>query len=298
MHQTQHFFKAKSALGGVNKLIRQPHLINGVEDGPDRILTPEYLKNFPEYKLSEFIFSAPQDISPDSYYPTLAKELEEFSQLINQELASSEIQVVIGGDNSVTLSSLKAVLQRIKDPQKVGYVQFDSHGEMHLSKSSISKNFHGMYMRPFFSTFDVLDIDKLVPKKLSLSQVFTIGDIIFDEGDTGLDGERALYKNIRNVNRAEFLRDKARILQEFMSFNNQSSHLHINFDIDVFDDSIAGATGENEGVWFMEEISPFLNIINQHPSKSIDLVEYNPHLPGASKTLDIIHQVLNLLLQP
>lgn len=296
MHKIPHFFKAKSALGGINKLIRQTHLLSGVEDGPDHILTPKYLNNFPEFKLSEYIFSAPQAISPNLYYPTLAKELEQFSQLINQQITSSETQVVIGGDNSVTLSSLRAVIERLKDPAKVGYIQFDSHGEMHLYKSSISKNFHGMYMRPFFSTFDIEEIDRLVPHKLSLSQIFTIGDIIFDDGDDSPEGEKDLYQNIRNVHRAEYHLNQEKILQQFSTFTQKFDHLHINFDIDVFARSIAGATGENEGVWLWPEISPFLNIISKHPAKSIDLVEYNPHLPGAKKTLRVIHQVLNRLI--
>lgn len=292
-----HFFKAKSSLGGINNLIRQTHRLNGVEDGPDRILTSDFLLQFPNTSVSEFEFSKLDEINPADYYRILSTELSEFSHFINQYLQLSQTQVVLGGDNSVTLSTLQAVMDRIGDASSIGYIQFDSHGEMHLYQSSVSKNFHGMYMRPFLSKFDIPEIDQLVPQKLNFDQVFTIGDIIYDEGEDAKLGERELYRHIRNVSRAEFLKNQSTILAEFAAFIKHFRHLHINFDIDIFDSSIAGATGEDEGLWFWPEIYPFLDLIRQAPRISLDLVEYNPHLPGAERSLRLIHQILNLLLQ-
>lgn len=295
MGKIPHFFKAKSKLGAIYKLMRQDHYISGVEDGPDYILTPEFLKQFPGAQVSEFEFSSPDKIPEKDYYPVLANELAEFADLIDKELKDEETQVVIGGDNTVTFSSMKALLKRV-DPSEVGYIQFDSHGEMHLYGSSVSKNFHGMYMRPFFERFDIENIEKMVPEKLSLSQVFTIGDIIFDEGDSHPEGEMQLYKKIRNVRRAEFLQNSEQILREFGSFSSRFKHLFVNFDIDVFDGSVAGATGENEGVWFWKEIDQFLEIIKKHPDVSIDLVEINPHLDKSKRTLKIAHKILLKIL--
>lgn len=295
MANEPHFFKAYSKLGARYKLIRQDHYIGGVEDAPDYILTPELLKSFPGSEVSEYSFSLPEKVSEENYYQVLAKELGEFAGLINRELKPSQTQVVVGGDNTVTFSSLAAVLKRT-DASGVGYIQFDSHGEMHLYKSSISKNFHGMYMRPFFDRFDIEEIEKLVPGKMKLNQAFTIGDIIFDEGDNHPRGEVEFYKKIRNVSRKEFLKNKKGILREFESFTKKFKHIFINFDIDVFDSSAAGATGEDEGVWFWEEIVEFLEIIRKHPSISFDLVEINPRLDESRKTLNIAHKILTKVL--
>ncbi|HLC87990.1 MAG TPA: arginase family protein [Patescibacteria group bacterium] len=296
MSKKPHFFKAKSKLGAIYKLMRQDHYISGVEDGPDYILTPKLLEKFPEAQVSEYIFSSPEGVSEKDYYPLLAKELAEFADLITSETKKGETQVVIGGDNTVTFSSLLALTRRAKSVKDIGYVQFDSHGEMHLYESSISKNFHGMYMRPFFDKFDIENIEKMVPEKLSLSQAFTIGDIIFDEGDNHPAGEVQLYKEIRNVRRAEFLQNKEQVLREFESFTHRFKHLFVNFDIDVFDGSVAGATGENEGVWFWKEVDQFLEIIKKHPNVSLDLVEINPHLDKSKRTLRIAHKILMKIL--
>jgi arginase family enzyme len=288
-----HFFKAKSQLGAIYKLIRQDHFISGVEDGPEHILTSDFLKNFPDSKIDEFVFPQPNKVAKEEYYPVLARELAEFTKLINQEIKDGETQVIIGGDNTVTFSSLLALIKRSGNPQEIGYVQFDSHGEMHLYQSSVSKNFHGMYMRPFFDKFDIPEIEELVLNKMDYSQVFTIGDIIFDEGDNHPQGEVELYKTLRNVRREEFLKNKEKILAEFEAFTKRYKHLFINFDIDVFDGSVAGATGEDEGVWFWEEINSFLEIISKHPNVSIDLVEVNPYMEESSKrTIEIAHKIL------
>jgi arginase family enzyme len=291
MSKNPHFFKAKSRLGAIYKLMRQDHYISGVEDGPDAILTPELLKKFPAAQVSEFSFSSPEGISEKDYYPVLAKELAEFAGLIENEIEEGEVQVVIGGDNTVTFSSIKALLKRV-NPKNVGYLQFDSHGEMHLFESSVSKNFHGMYMRPFFDKFDIEEIEGMVSEKLNCDQAFTIGDIIFDEGDEHPAGEMQFYKNIRNVRREEFLERKEEVLLEFENFTKRFKHLFVNFDIDVFDSSVAGATGEDEGVWFWEEIDSFLEIISKHPDVSIDLVEINPHMESADRTVKVAHEIL------
>lgn len=293
--KTPHFFKAKSRLGAIYKLIRQEHFISGVEDGPDYILTPEFLKNFSGCRISEYKFSLPAKMSEQKYYQILASELEEFKNLINKNIKSDETQIIIGGDNTVTFSSLLALIERVS-PKDVAYIQFDSHGEMHLHGSSISHNFHGMYMRPFFDKFDLENIDKLVPKKMDLSQAFTFGDIIFDEGDNHPRGEVAIYKKIRNVKREEFLRDREKVLKEFEKFTKNFKHLFVNFDIDIFDSSVAGATGEDEGVWFWEEIKSILEIISKHPNISLDLVEINPHMESFNRTLKVAHQILYSIL--
>jgi hypothetical protein len=63
-----------------------------------------------------------------------------------------------------------------------------------------------MYMRPFFDKFDVKEIDDLAPNKLSLNQILTLGDMIFE--DNHPKGEKAFYKKIRNINREEYLNTK------------------------------------------------------------------------------------------
>lgn len=305
MPKQPYFFKAKSRLGLVNPPMRHQQLNIGVEQGPDYILSPEFLNQFPGASVSEFVFSKPEEVSSGQYYQVLALELKRFKELINQQIKPGETQVVIGGDNSVTFSALLAVMERSVDIQDIGYIQFDSHGEMHLFKSSLSKNFHGMYMRPFLDVFDRSEIEQLVPKKLKKSQVLTIGDLVFDAGDDSKDGEMELYRSLRNISLKEFKdhpserlgTSNSKVKNEISEFINKHEHIHINFDIDIFDASVAGPSAmADEGVWFWEEVVEILEIIKRAHSLSLDIVEINPLIKGSDKTVKLAQDIMKKIL--
>ena len=296
MAKIPHFFKVKSRVGLTNPPIRHSELNLGVEDAPDSVISPAFLENFPSAKINDFSFTTPEEMSKDEYWEIVAGELEQLKNLISKEVSQNETQVVIGGDNTVTLSSLEAVIERTGSPSQIGYIQFDSHGEMHQSKTSISKNFHGMYMRPFFDEFDVPLINTLVPKKLKTTQALTIGDIIFDGENTE---EEQFYKNnqIRNINRKEYLQNKDQILKEIGEYLSRFEHFHINFDIDVFHESVSPATGlPEDGKWFKEEIFEILDLISMKTSLSVDMVEINPKKEGSEKTIKLAQEILLKLL--
>lgn len=292
-----HFFKAKSRLGLINPPIRHAEINRGVEDAPDSILSPRFLKEFDQKSVTEFTFSNPEDVEKENYYSVLATQLKEFTDIINSSIKDGQTQVVIGGDNSATFSSFLAAINRTPNINSVGYLQFDSHGEMHLHSTSISKNFHGMYMRPFFGTFDIAEIEDLIPNKLDLSQALTIGDIIFDEGDNSPRGEKSLYNNISNISREEYIERKLEILDEIQNFIYKFDHIHINFDIDIFDADSVGPSGMgNEGKWLWEDTLPIIDVLNKKQNISLDIVEVNPKITGAEKTVQTAQKIIKLLL--
>lgn len=276
--------------------IRHSEFNFGVEDAADALITEEFLQNFADAQVSKFSFKEPEKIDKANYWEEVASELLDFKKLINQNIKPDQVQVVLGGDNTVTLSSLQAIIERVGDALKVGYVQFDSHGEMHQSKTSISKNFHGMYMRPFFDEFDITEINRLVPSKMKTSQILAIGDIVFDGENTE---EEQFYKNnkIRNIRREEYLDNEGDILKEIKEFLSEFEYIHINFDIDVFDSSVSAATGlPEDGRWFREEIFSILDLIHQQKNLSIDLVEINPKKEGSEKTIKLAQEILFKIL--
>lgn len=310
--KTPHFFKAKSRIGLTHKPIRQTELNLGVEDGPDAILTPLFLsryhpglpKRHPELPqrhpeldsgsfVDEFVFPNPENILKENYTQVLAQNLSAFKNLINQKTRPDEMQIVVGGENSITFSSLLAVLERVGDSQKLGYIQIDSHGEINSFEASPTKNFHGMYMRPFFDKFDIPEIANLVLYRLDPSQALFIGDLVLD-GD-----EREFLKkmNFKNITRGNFLSNPNKITWEVKKFISKFDFIHINFDIDIFHKSLAGATGiPEDGKWLKNEVFSLLKIISTHPGLSFDLSEVNPKKNGAKRTIKLAQNILELIL--
>lgn len=294
MNKTPHFFKAKSRIGLTHPPARQKEFNYGVEDGADSILTADFLSQFEEAKIDSFFFSDPEKISTGEYVAELVKEMVWFKQFINQNITSGEKQIVIGGDNTVTFASLLALIERVKDVSQIGYIQFDSHGESNSYEGSESKNFHGMYMRPFFDSFDIEAINHLVPDKFDSDQGIFIGNMV-------LDGDEPQFfktKKLKTLEVEQYTKNKKTFQTFLKEFLNTYQFVHVNFDIDVFHRSIAGATGiPEDGRWMKQEVFEILEIISQHQNISFDLSELNPSRSGADRSVKITQEILKVILK-
>ncbi len=311
-----HFFKAKSRIGLANKPIHQNEFNFGVEDGPDAILTPDFLSNLKRSLLGSvdsFVFTNPEDIKPDQLYKILAGEIAGFRDFINSvilgirqpaETPESKkrfwqgkndrvIQIVIGGDHSVTLPSVLAVMETISDPANLGIIYFDSHGDINLAKDSPTGNFHGMHLRPLFDKFDIPEIDNLVPTKIPTKNLLYIGNLDLDPEE-----KKFLSSNrIRNITGEDLGNRQSEILAEIGNFISKLDYLYVSFDIDCMDKTEAPATGiPAEHGLHVKNILPVLELFKKHPNFSFDLCEVNPKKEGAEKTIKLAQRILNLVL--
>lgn len=287
-----HFFKARSRLGLMHPPIHSTIFNIGVEDGPDAVLTQEFLSTFSQSSVDSYTFPFPESGSNGTYVEILAKHHKALADLILQTLAPNETQVVIGGDHSVSMSSLLAVLGRIPTTN-IGHIQFDSHGDIHTFTTSPSGNFHGMWFRPFLDRIGEPILDVLISQKLRPDQVLYIGNLILEPEETPFM-QRHSIKNMTRQNLLANPRDARAQLSEFL---NRFPHIHVSFDIDVFDKTLAAATGTpNPDGLFPDEIFPLIERIAKVSHLSLDLVEVNPKKEGAVQTIALAQQILGILL--
>ncbi len=288
MNKKVHFFKAKTNLGIINLPNKSTESNLGVKFGPDAVLSEEFLKSFPTSTLDTYNFPDPETIDKTKYLEELSGYLKACQDFITERI-ESDIQVVVGGDHSITFSTVQALLQKV-DPTKLAIIHIDTHPDLNLASTSPSGNFHGMYMRAMFDSFDSDVIERLAPKKLPTQNLILIGNLDAD------DAERSfIEKNeIVNFNR-ENLMDATTAIQQIME---GCEHVHVNFDIDVFDQSVSKATGIpiTNGL-LPDEIFPILEFIKKNTGDySVDLVEVNPEKEGAKETIELAQKVLTTLL--
>lgn len=288
-----HFFKAKSRIGLINAPIHHKKLNIGVEDGSDAVLTQKFTAQFKQNQISSFEFPKPESLDSKKFNSILAVFIKDFKNLINSSLKHNQIQIVVGGDHSITLPSVLAVIDRY-DAKNLGYIQFDSHGDINLKSVSPTNNFHGMYVRPLVDKFDILEIERLVPNKIPTQNLLYIGNLDLDPE------EKVFFKqnNIVNINKLDLTMKKAKSLKQFKNFISGFKHLHVTFDIDCLDQSIAPATGipAKNGL-LLGEIHQMLQIISKHSNTSFDLCEVNPHKKGSEKTVDVAQQILKIIIK-
>lgn len=291
MVKSPHFFKARSRIGLVNPPLGSDELNIGVEDAPDAILQKSFLKKFPSYRMDEFDFSDPQKILDGKFFIVAAKELIAFKNLIVHRTKRQETPAVIGGDDCVTLASLIATCERVGDVNKIGYLRVDSHADMNLYKTSLTKNFHGMYHRPLFGDFDIGEIAKIVKFKLNPENVLFVGNLNLDRE------EKVFFKKqmFTNISSRDLKNQDSYSRIGF--FVKSHDFLHVSIDIDGFDRSIATATGipAKSGL-NLAEILPVIEVIAKHRNLAVDLVEVNPIRQGAGRTIQLAQLILEKLL--
>ena len=287
-----HFFKAKCRLGLQNKPIGQKDFNYGVEDAPDFILAEDFLWQLASYRISTFVFPKPEDVSQDRFIPELVRQYGDFRRLIERNLGPGETQVVLGGDHSVTFGAITALLARVPNANDIGYIQIDSHPDMNLYSESATKNWHGMYLRPIVDSFDIPEVEALVPKKLAAKNTWFIGNLVMDPGE-----EKFFKKqNIRNIDRLHLLRDRISFERELKEFVANFKHLHVSFDVDGLDKTVVSATGiPAEDGLRLDDVWPLFDILFKHPNLSFDLVEVNPCKPGAAAAVKLAQDILLML---
>lgn len=288
-----HFYKVYSRLGLIN-LPNHGHTPNvGVEDGPDAVLTDAFLSSFPkETAVDSFSFPLPEAIDKKSYLAEMAAHSLKLANLINKTLQPGETQVVVGGDHSVAFGSLLALIRRV-DPKRIGYIQFDSHGDVHRYSTSPSGNFHGMWLRPFIDPFDASEISRLVDGYLGKGQLMFVGNLELESE------EENVFKDnkIEVVPSEEILESKDSALARIKEYASSFDHIHISFDVDVFDRQLVSATGTPAQHGMTKpQVFEILEVLKPLPTKSIDVVEVNPRKAGSTATIEIAQEVLSNLL--
>jgi arginase len=305
-----HFFKLHSRIGLKFFPKGSTELNLGVEDGPDAVLTSDFLEKFSYHQTHSYAFPAPDSLSDDDYCPGVANYSNQAAQLINQELQDNEVQVTIGGDHSTAFVSLLSVLNRY-EASDVGVVMFDSHGDLHLTGTSPSGNFHGMWLRPLLDKIDVDEIEGLVPNKIPNSNLMFIGNLdLEDEEQNYVEKHQIEIISSEEINKDQGLLEKSQ--QRFEEFLKSFRHVHISFDIDVFNQSLVSATGtpnpqglDKEVVFEMLKVVKNVcgGVFTTQPkpngkleSYSLDLVEVNPQKSGANETTALAQEVLFAIL--
>lgn len=289
-------FCMSSRLGLLHTPQRQTTLNTGVEDGPQAILSEEFTAEL-GLVLKEFQYSSPDEVAAEEYYDIFAREANEAKQLFHNTLAgtsgNSPVSVAIGGDHSVSLAHIAALLETVAEPEHTGIVMMDSHADINLFSSSPTGNIHGMWLRPLVDHFDIGTINALVERKIPAKQLLYIGNLDLDSAERTFIDERGIH-----VISVQQLRDNPDEVQQFFSkWSAQFAHLHFSVDIDAFDHTIAPATGIPcpDGLLFADAV-PILNTVKSLRKWSLDLVEVNPRKDGAAQTVAVAQQLLRTLL--
>ena len=228
---------------------------------------------------------------------TVLWHLRIFADNVAGALRRGEQVVTIGGDHTMSAGSLAGMQAAFGPDARLGLIWIDAHPDIHTFKSSMSKALHGMPLATVTSLDDTLALWKEFAIRLSAENIVFAGLRDTDEGE--IENANILgitlptMDGLRANGIAQTLQTAVKKLSETCDY------IALSIDLDAFSDNAAPAVGSPvPGGFTPDEILPVLaEIVKNYPVPLIDIVEFNPTLPGAEKTFGLILRILDELLQ-
>jgi len=207
---------------------------------------------------------------------------------VGAELAQGRMPIVLGGDHCLGIGSIAAVARHCRNTgQRLRVLWLDAHADFNTSQVTPSGNVHGMPVACLCG----LGPDALV--NLGGSAPAIRPDEIRQIGIRSVDPEeKRLVKDygldIYDMRYIDEVGMK-RAMEEALEDLDDNTHLHVSFDVDFLDPSIAPGVGTTVpgGPNYREAQLVMEMIADTGRMGSLDIVELNPALDNGNGTAEL-----------
>jgi arginase len=201
-------------------------------------------------------------------------------------LEQGAIPVVLGGDHSLAAGSVAATADHVRREGKpLGLIWIDAHGDMNTPASSTSGNVHGMPLAALLGNepSELARIGGFSPK-ISAEHTVLIGIRNLDDREKEIVRESRVHVfTMKEIDRTGI----ASIVEQALSIaGRDTAGLHVSFDLDVCDPTIAPGVGTpvKGGLDYREAHMVMEMIADSNGLRALDLVEVNPILDDRNMT--------------
>ncbi len=212
------------------------------------------------------------------------------------ELEADRLPILLGGDHCLAIGSISAVALYCKSQgRKLRVLWLDAHADFNTHDLTPSGNVHGM---------PVACLCGIGPRELThlggespildASQIHQIGIRSVDAGEKRLVKEAGLkIYDMRYIDEVGI----KRTLEEALSGLDDDHHLHVSFDVDFLDPSIAPAVGTTVpgGPNYREAQLVMEMIADTGRLASLDVMELNPALDNRNVTAELAVDLIESL---
>ncbi|URL57852.1 arginase [Luteibacter flocculans] len=219
------------------------------------------------------------------HLPEAAQWNTSLHEAVHAELTEGRLPIVLGGDHCLAIGSISAVARHCRDTgKKLRVLWLDAHADFNTSQITPSGNIHGMPVACLCGYGpDVLThIGGTVPA--TTPDVFRqIGIRSVDEGEKRFVHEVGV--DIYDMRYIDEIGIKA-AMEEALAGVDETTHLHVSFDVDFLDPSIAPGVGTTVrgGPNYREAQLVMEMIADTGRVGSLDIVELNPAYDKRNQT--------------
>ncbi|MFH1054435.1 MAG: agmatinase [Candidatus Woesearchaeota archaeon] len=225
--------------------------IKGADKGPEAIITASSNMELYDIETDSEVYKKGiftdkfinKNLTPEEIADTVSKKVKEYLQ-------EKKFIVVIGGEHSVSIGSIKAHSEKFKD---MCVLQLDAH-------SDLREEYHG-------SKYNHACV---MARAKEIAKIFQVGIRSMDSEELEhMDKKRVVYAEEIQYNKDWI----ANIIKKL------PKHVYITIDLDVFDPSIMPSTGTPEpgGLLWYETLKLLKEVIKQKEVVGCDIVELCPN---------------------
>ena len=204
---------------------------------------------------------------------------------VGAELDEGRMPILLGGDHCLGLGSITAVARHCrKTGRQLRVLWLDAHADFNTSQVTPSGNIHGMPVACLCG----LGPDALTrlggeTPALQPDEIRQIGIRSVDEGEKRLVKEYGL--DVYDMRYIDEIGMK-RVMEEALEGVDENTHLHVSFDVDFLDPSIAPGVGTTVpgGPNYREAQLVMEMIADTGRMASLDIVELNPIIDKRNRT--------------
>ncbi len=236
-----------------------------------------------------------QEVGDESarYLGVVAKACREICDTVELTVRAGQLPLVIGGDHSIAIGTISGVATALRDPSDssapdFGVLWFDAHADINTPQTSPTGNIHGMPVSVLLGKGpEELTSIGYDGQKLRPSRLVQIGlrDLDHEEKLRLRESEIHTY-TMSDIDR----RGMATVVMEAIAIATKDvDFLHVSFDIDVLDPSVAPGTGtaKKGGLTYREAHLALEMVAETGLLRSFELVEVNPVLDRENMTAQV-----------
>ncbi len=227
-------------------------------------------------------------VGPVNGYRHLA-QVTEWNHLVmravSAELAQGRLPILLGGDHCLAIGSITAVAQHCREHGKRLLVLWlDAHADYNTKDVTPSGNIHGMPVACLcgLGPRELTELGGSAPAMIPNS-VRQIGIRSVDSGEKKLVRDAGL--DIYDMRYIDEIGMK-RVMEEALADVDDNTHVHVSFDVDFLDPSIAPGVGTTVpgGPNYREAQLCMEMIADRGGLGSLDIMELNPAFDEHNRT--------------
>ncbi|HET7617759.1 MAG TPA: arginase [Vicinamibacterales bacterium] len=220
------------------------------------------------------------------YIREITRVCEKLYRTCLTALEKGGLPLVLGGDHSVAAGSVAATADFLRrEQQPLGLIWVDAHGDMNTPATSTSGNVHGMPLAALVGP-EPTELSRIggFSPKVTPDKTVLIGIRNLDEREKEMMRDSGVHVfTMKDIDRSGI----AAVVEQALAIaGTGTGGLHVSFDVDVCDPTIAPGVGTpvKGGLDYREAHMVMEMISDSGLLRALDLVEVNPILDDRNTT--------------